>query len=395
MRLSMSGAMQTKQKNRCVYGFSKSYEPGDTTRAFYPIFWDDDGVPQLCVGVACGHSVHDWKALGKIATFIPTLSPLDSDYNPIQHDITYKFAKSVAPAIFAGQFKERENMINSKNWPSDEAKRMALKELEYDFDSKSNMKAVKPIISGYQMLILTEPLVCKVANGKVNADTQSTYIQKVSTDLYNKLTLLMNDPKYAPAPGSTYFEVEYVYPAGQDKTQAGRTVPSGLTKEFRLCNSDPDTFSKLSQYINGLTTDADVISAHFAKPVEESRIIQSLTNYTFMNSQYLDLLSPSSDSVKGILGVPDLIMELQLVNSISNEELAVALKEATEMNAAKEPVQNPNDVLSAMAASMTSEAPITDEQSAPTLSDLISNTNAIMDVDTLAMMELETVDLNV
>ena len=65
------------------------------------------------------------------------------------------------------------------------------------------------------------------------------------------------------------------------------------------------------------------------------------------------------------------------------------------MNAAKEPVQNPNDVLSAMAASMTSEAPITDEQSAPTLSDLISNTNAIMDVDTLAMMELEPVDLNV
>ena len=393
MRLSMNGAMQTKQKNQYVTNFSKSYEPGDTTRVFYPIYWDDDGEPQLSVGVRCGHSVNDYNALGLKTSFITSLCPLDEDYNPISYDVAYKFAKTVAPAIWAGQYKAEEDQINSKPWPSEAMKKEALKTLDAKYDTRNNMKAVKPIISKYQMIILIEPLVCKVINGRVNVDTAKNYVQKISSDLSNKLNILLHDPKYAPEPGSNYFEVEYVYAAGVDKTTSGRTLPSGLTAEFRIHNNDPEAFNKIKQQINNLTTDAEVIASHFAKPVEESRILQAFTNFAYMNSQYLDKLSASSEEIERITKEPEVIEDLCLVKCLSNKELVEALQAvvmpATEVT---KNVQNTNSILSDMAKGFsgadTVEAP-------PVLDDLLTNPNAVTDIDTLSGIDFAATDLNV
>ncbi len=390
MKLSLNGAMQTKQKNQFVTGFSKSYEPGDTTRVFYPIFWDENNEPQLCVGVRCGHSVNDYHGLGLKASFITTLSPLDEDYNPIVHDIAYKFAKSVAPAIWAGQYKAEEAVINSKQWPNEAMKKEALKALDAKYDTKSNMKAVKPIISKYQMLILAEPLVCKVTNGKVNTESARTYVQKVSGDLTNKLNILLHDKKYAPEPGADYFEVEYVYAAGVDKMQCGKTLPSGLTSEFRMHNNDPEGFAKIRSMINNLTTDSEVIASHFAKPVEESRILQAFTNYVYMNSQYLDNLSSDSEEVKRITEEPSMIEDLCLARCLSNKELAAALEAATGNGKAHEPAMN--DAQSIL-ASMESETPASDQP--PVLENLITNPNAVTNQNDLSAIDFGSADLNV
>ena len=382
MKLSMNGAMQTKQKNQFVMGFSKSYDPGDTTRVFYPIYWDENGEPRLCVGVRCGHSVNDYKALGLKASFIPTLSPLDEDYQPIDHDIAYRFARTVAPAIWAGQYKAEEAVINSKQWPSDSMKKEALKSLDEKFDTRSNLKAVKPVISKYQMLILTEPLVCKVVNGKVNIDSASTFVQKISSDLSNKLNILMHDAKYAPEPGSEYFEVEYVYPAGTDKTTSGKTLPSGLTPEFRMYNNDPEGFAKIKSRLNSLTTDAEVIASHFAKPIEESRIVQALTNFTFMNSQYIDNLSADSEEFERLTKEPDMVEELRLVNCISNDALTRALDEA--LHGGDRPMKNDaKGILESMGSS----------DSKPVLEDLIAKPDAVTDASILNGIDFAT-DVN-
>lgn len=353
MQLSARGAQRTKDESKKLQMYSKQWLPGDTLRTFYPIFWSN-GTPEIAVGAVWGHNVSDIKGLGLKTAFIPSTTQFDQDGNPIgQPDITYQFSQ-IARLFVNGMKAADEEVVARKNWPTESARKEALKTIEEKYDSKNNRNAVKPIIGKAMYYISTEVVSIKLVNGQPVPDSIAVSSAPLSSQTITRLYALLDDPKYAPAEGDTFFEVEWKYPAGPDKGDSGAAAtPAGLTPEYRLQTQFHDAYTQVASRFATVATNAESIVKRATRAVDPTKVRQALTQYTFIQSEYLDRVNEEDEET--LLKHVDLIKELDVTRALNNTELVKKIEAAiAEMAEKRADVSIPNitgDALSAAAAS--------------------------------------------
>lgn len=332
MQLSARGAQKTRNESRKLQMYSKQWLPGDTLRTFYPIFWSE-GKPELAVGAIWGHNVSDIKGLGLGTAFIPSTNEFDANANPIGlPDITYQFSL-IASAFVKGQKATEEEALNKKNWPTEAAHREALLTLETKYDTKNNMKAVKPIIGRVQYYISTEVISIKYANGVPDKNTIAVTSCPLSNQTIDRIYALMDDPKYAPQEGEDWFEVEWKYPTNPDKGKSAKdATPAGLTSEYRLSVQFPDAYATLLGMSSTVARDSESIQRRATRAVDPAKVRSALMNYSYMNSEYLDCAD--EETSEQLIKHADLIHDLDLTKVLTNSELIDKITHAVEtMNA--------------------------------------------------------------
>ena len=326
MELSARGAQKTRNESVKLPMFSKQWLPGDTLRVFYPIFWVD-GKPEIAVGAIWGHSVSDIKGLGLKTAFIPSTTQFDSNAQPIGvPDITYQFSQ-IAKLFVDGQKALEEAEIMKKNWPTEAMRKEALKTLEEKYDTKNNMKAVKPLIGKAQYYISTEVVSVKTTPTGIVDDSIIVSSAPLSNQTINRLYALLDDPKYAPTEGETFFEVEWKYPTDPDKAKAARgATPNGLTAEYRLQVTNPESYVKVSSFFAQVSKNAESITRRATRTVDPARVQQALTQYSFMNANYIDEIPEEDEEV--LLKHVQLVNELAITRGLSNAELITKINDA-------------------------------------------------------------------
>ena len=404
MRLSARGAQKTRDEAKKLQMYSKQWTPGDTLRVLYPIFWED-GRPEIAVGAIWGHNVSDIKGLDLKTAFIPSTTEFDQNGNPIgAPDITYQFSL-IAGAFVQGAKAAKEASIMRKNFPTEAARREALSKLDYEFDTKNNMQAVKPIIGRAQYFISTEVLSVKIVNEVPDKDTIVVSSAPLSSEKIQKIYTLMDDPKYAPAEGDEFFEVEWKYPVDTDKGKSAKAATAaGLTPEYRLANTNPTEWALMQNMFGAVSKDAETITRRATRAVDPVKVRQALTNWSFMHSEDLD--SVDDDSTELLVKHADLIKTLDLNRAITNEELHNRIEAAIRELEAAAPI-TPElgnvpiagvsaPVSSSMAGTDTGSLPggelpdLTQVTGAPTVQSLLNNPmNSGMSDD-----EMEAVDLS-
>ena len=324
MVLSARGAQKRKEDSKRLQMYSKQWLPGDTMRLFIPIF-QQDGVWEIAVGAVWGHKVNDFEGIGLKTTFIPSLTDFDENGDPIgAPDITYQFSR-IAPAFIRGQKALEEKKLQEKKWPTEAARKEALQKLEYQYDTKNNMKAYKPAIGSVTYYISTEVLCLKFTNGVPVNDTMVIASLPLSSQRIDQLYTILQDSKYAPMEGDKFLEVEWKYPANPDKGQSAKASnPAGLTSEYRLVTAFPDTYKQLSSMMSLVATESESIQRRATKKVDESKIRGALTQYAIMNSESIDASGDESEEM--LLRNAGLIHELKLDDAMSNVELVEKLK---------------------------------------------------------------------
>ena len=210
MRISARGCQKTRNDSKKLGMYSKQWSPGDTLRVFYPIYWED-GQPEIAVGALWGHNVSDIKGLGLKTAFIPSLTEFRDGVPVGKPDLTYQFSL-IAPVFVAGAKLQEEANILSKKFPTEAARKEALKTIEEKYDSKNNMSAVKPIIGRAQYYISTEVVSFKFNNGIYDKESIALSSAPLSGQTIDRLYAILNDPKYRPAEGEERLEVEWKYP---------------------------------------------------------------------------------------------------------------------------------------------------------------------------------------
>lgn len=334
MQLAARGAQRTRDESKKLSMYSKQWLPGDQLRVFYPIFWDDNGEPQIAVGAVWGHSVSDIKGLGLKTAFIPSTTEFDENAQPIGiPDVTYQFSQ-IAKVFVNGQKAIEEKQVMNKNWPSESLRKEALKTIEDKYDSKNNMKAVKPIVGRAQYYISTEVVSVKIANGAPVEESIALSSAPLSNTVIDALYMIMSDEKYAPQPGDTFLEVEWKYPVNAEKSQSAKDAkPAGLTAEYRFATQYADMYAKLESIFGQVAKDSETITRRATKSVDPNRVRQALTQYAFLNSEYLDVAVEEDEET--LLKHVDLVKELDLTRAISNEGLVQKITTAiAEMQAA-------------------------------------------------------------
>ena len=408
MRLSARGAQKTRNESKKLSMYSKQWAPGDTLRVLYPIYWEN-GRPELAVGAIWGHSVADIKGLGLKTAFIPSTNSFNKDGEPIgPADITYQFSM-IANAFVQGSKAIKEASIMNKNFPTEAARREALSKLDYEYDTKNNMQAVKPIIGRAQYYISTEVISVKIVNGIPDKETMAVTSAPLSNQTIDKLYSLLDDPKYTPMEGEEFFEVEWKYPVNADKGQSAKAATvSGLTPEYRLSTTNPTEWEMIKGMFPAVATEAETITRRATKTVDPVRVRQALTQWSFMNSESLD--AADDESVETLLKHADLIKELDLTRALNNAELQARIKEAIakldEMAAlsAQTPaedtfVPSPFNAQAPEVASETPDVPVMPDTSqlpdlsnitgAPTIQNLMNNENAVnMDESEMVSVDL-------
>lgn len=377
MQLSARGAQRTKDESKKLQMYSKQWLPGDTLRVFYPIYWEN-GKPEIAVGAVWGHNVSDIKKLGLKTAFIPSTTEFDENAMPIgQPDITYQFAQ-IARVFVNGMKAAEEEAVAKKNWPTEAARKDALKSIEEKYDAKNNTKAVKPIIGKAMYYITTEVVSIKVVNGQPVADSIAVSSAPLSSAVITKLYTILDDPKYAPEPGDTFVEVEWKYPAGTDKSESGRTAsPNGLTSEYHLQAQFPDAYAAVASRFPTVATNCETIVRRATRAVDPVKVRQALTQYTFLESEYLDNVSAEDEET--LLKHVDLIKELDATRALSNQELvekinnALAEMEAQRVDAAV-PTISSESMASAVQQAESKKAVETQSIPTPTVPDLSAPT---------------------
>ena len=228
MILTARGAQKTREESKKLSMYSKVWLPGDTVRVFYPVA-KIDGVWEIIVGAVWGHSVSDIKGLGLKTAFIPSLSQFDESGQLIGNpDITYRFS-NIAKAFVEGQKAKEEAAAMAKNWPTESARKEALKKIEDKFDAKNNMKAIKPIIGRIQYMVTTEVLAVKYANKAPQVDSAVVVSAPLSGQTIERLYAILNNPKYFDVDGDfAYLEIEWVYPTNSEKSKSAKDVKKPL-----------------------------------------------------------------------------------------------------------------------------------------------------------------------
>ena len=327
MQLSARGAQKTRNEAKKLNMYSKQWLPGDTLRVFYPIYWEN-GKPEIAVGAVWGHNVSDIKELGLKTAFIPSTTDFDENGQPVgQPDITYQFSQ-IARVFVNGQQKKEEAAIMQKPWPTESARKDALKQVEEKFDAKNNKKAVRPLIGRPQFYISTEVLSIKIANGIPNPETIALSSAPLSNQTINKIYGLMDDPKYAPAEGDEFFEVEWKYTAGAEKDEAGRTATcNGLTGEYRMLNQFPEAYNQVMGQKGMVARDAESIVRRATRTIDPVKVKQALTRYAFMKCEYLDLAVDEDEET--LLKHANVLKELDITRALTpGTELVAKIQQA-------------------------------------------------------------------
>lgn len=393
MQLAARGAQKTRNESKKLQMYSKQWLPGDQLRVFYPIFWQD-GRPEIAVGAIWGHNVSDIKELGLKTAFIPSTTDFDENAMPVgQPDITYQFSQ-IARVFVNGMHKLEEEAVQKKSWPTEAARKEALKAIEDKYDTKNNRNAVRPIIGRAQFYISTEVLSIKLVNGAPQIDSVALTSAPLSNQTINKLYDIMEDPKYAPEPGAEFLEVEWKYPAGSDKGESGRQAsPAGITAEFRLGAQFPDAYSSVMGQSAMVARDSESIVRRATRSIDPNKVKQALTRYSFMKSEYLDVAVEEDEET--LLKHADLIKDLDLVRALTpNTELVEKIEAAIrEMDAATPVVTPQTDVPDPLNNLSTPDVPVSTPETpnvatpevsvpdltvnpeAPSLSMLLNNAN--------------------
>lgn len=360
MQLSARGAQRTKDESKKLQMYSKQWLPGDTLRVFYPIYWED-GKPEIAVGAVWGHNVSDIKKLGLKTAFIPSTTQFDENAMPIgQPDITYQFSQ-IARVFVNGMKAAEEQVVAKKNWPTEAARKDALKSIEEKYDAKNNSKAVRPIIGKAMYYITTEVVSIKIVNGQPVQDSIAVSSAPLSSSVITKLYSILDDPKYAPEQGDTFVEIEWKYPAGTDKSECGRTASlNGLTGEYRLQTQFPDAYAAVASRFPTVATNCETIVRRATRAVDPAKVRQALTQYTFIESEYLDNVSDEDEET--LLKHVDLIKELDATRALSNQDLITKINNAlAEMEAQRVDAPVPNissdSLASAVQQASTQAAP--------------------------------------
>lgn len=324
MQMSARGAQKKRDESKKLPMYSKQWLPGDQLRVFYPIFWKD-GRPEIAVGAVWGHSVSDIKGLGLHTAFIPSTTEFDENRLPVgPADVTYQFSR-IARVFVNGQKRVEEQMVESKPWPTEAAKKDALKAIDEKYDTKNNPKAVRPIISPVQFYISTEVLSVKIANGAPIKDSLTLTSAPLSSAVITKLYGILDDPKYAPAEGAEFIEVEWKYPVDTDKGQSSRNAsPAGLTSEYRMENAYPEMYALAAQMFPSVAKDAETITRRATRSVDPAKVQGALMNYSIMNSEYLD--QAIDEDVEILCKNVAVIEHIGVLNSLKTQTLIDQLK---------------------------------------------------------------------
>lgn len=325
MLVSARGAQKTREDSKKLQMYSKQWLPGDSLRLFLPVFFHD-GIWDIAVGAIWGHKVNDFEGIGLKTTFIPSLTEFDENGDPVgPPDITYQFSR-IARVFIDGQHALEEEKLQNKKWPTEAARKEALQKLDYQYDTKNNMKAIKPAIGMASYYISTEVLCLKMVNDVPATDNIAVASFPMSSQRIDQLYAILQDIKYAPQEGEEFLEIEWKYPANPDKAASARAAnPSGLTSEYRLINKHPEAYKLVSGMFNLVSRDAESIVRRATKKIDEARIRGALTQYCIMNSEDIDACN--SDNEEVLVKNASLIHELRLDQAITNENLIAKLNE--------------------------------------------------------------------
>lgn len=350
MRISARGCQKTRNDSKKLGMYSKQWSPGDTLRVFYPIYWED-GQPEIAVGALWGHNVSDIKGLGLKTAFIPSLTEFRDGVPVGKPDLTYQFSL-IAPVFVAGAKLQEEANILSKKFPTEAARKEALKTIEEKYDSKNNMSAVKPIIGRAQYYISTEVVSFKFNNGIYDKESIALSSAPLSGQTIDRLYAIMNDPKYRPAEGDEWLEVEWKYPVNTEKSLSAKAAaPSGLTEEYRTPKQDPSFYQSVQSIMANAATDADSIVKRATRRVDPEAVRKALMSYVFFHSEDLDAVDDEGQDI--IAKHASLIHELDAESAFRNETLIGKIRDAlAENKSATGPAQEavPTPDLSAVAS---------------------------------------------
>ena len=350
MRLSATAALKTKEESKKLQNFSKQWLPGDTLRVLYPLFWDEETKePELLVGAVWGFQVNDIKAFGLKTAFIPSLNEFSEDGQPIgTPDVTYRFSL-IAPCFPEGQKADEEARIQAKNWPSEASRKEALKTLEVKYDTKNNMKAVKPVITRAKYLITTEALVIPVVGGVPVKGKEAVVSAPLSNLNIRRIDQIIKNPAYRPEYGTPFIEIEWAFPAATEKSDSSKAVtPTGLSETMRLEYTRPDDWAWIKNMIPLLADSSETISRRATRSIDEGKIRQAITQYVYLNSEFLDTLPEEAEET--LLRNVSLLDDLSLTKAVSSEALQTKIAEAL-ANVETTPVE------SATGNSFTAEVP--------------------------------------
>lgn len=326
MRLSAMGAQKTRDESKKLNMYSKQWLPGDVLRVYYPLFWED-GVPQIAVGAVWGFDVGDIQALGLKTAFIPATNEFDENKQPIGvPDITYQFSHIAPLFVHAMKARDEAEVVN-KPWPTEAGRKDALKAVEHKYDTKNNMKAIKPIIGKVKYYISTEVISIKLLNDTPVMDTLTITSAPLSGQNIQRLYTIMNDPKYKPAEGAKFLEVEWRYPIDPDKgTSAKKAAPAGVTHEYTIENTSPDAYKQIEGMFSMVATEAETITRRATRTVNPEKVRQALTQYCIMNSQFIDSIIEDDEEV--LIKNVGVVKELDIIPSLTNTELVEKIQEA-------------------------------------------------------------------
>lgn len=384
MRLGATSALKTKDSGKRLQNFSKTWVPGMTLRVFYPIYWDDEVMaPQLLVGAIYGHKVNDMQALGLKTTFIPSLCQIDENGDPIgEPDLTYQFSM-IAPLFIQGRKTKEVNACNRKPWPDENMHRSALADIEHKYDTKNNLKAVKPVIGKLDYLITTEAVVVPVVDGKPEVDKVQTVSQPLNGTKITTIDAILRDKKYGVTPEDTFIEVEYKFPVDTEKSTSGQKATlSGITPEYKLCNTYPDLFAQIKSRFPMIATDSDLITRRAVKMVDENRIKQAISTYSIMQSD--DFSELSDEYADKLCKSTELVHSLGLYQTLPEGTLKAKLAEALAkrtVNATVPESVNPTipDTSNAMGSIPVSPVtPVAPIPGVPDVSDILASADAAL-----------------
>jgi len=359
MRIGATKATQTRQANQRLTNFSGAWLPGNTLRVYYPIFFDEETQSmQLLVGAIYGYKVNDMKALGLKTIFIPSISQIDENAEPIgEPDIMYRFSK-IAPIFVNGRKAAEINAANQRNWPDENMHRHALQEIENKYDVANNMQAVKPVIGKLDYMITTEALVVPMVNGVPQPDAAKLVSQPLNNKKITALTTILNEARFEIGKDNAYMEVEWNFPADSSKaTSAQNATISGLTSEYRLEHQYPEQFAKIRPLLGGISDDSDVIVKRAVKYVDENKVKQALTIYSVTNST--DMLSLNDETIERLCKSADLVKTLGIYGTLPEGELKAKLADAlrqTEESTTMETPEMPKDTVPSAATPVAATA---------------------------------------
>lgn len=381
MRLSLGGALQSREATQKLRMFSKQWEPGSTLRAYYRTYVDEDtGTRQLLAGACWGHKVNDMQKLGLKTTFIPSLCDYDENGDPVgSPDILNRFSR-LAPLFIEGEKFHRIQEAERKTYPTEALRRENIKLIETDYDVKNNRKAIKAVISRPTLLITVEVLVVPFKDDKPTMDAMTVACQPLSNKAAKQLDAILRNKRYAPIDETGFLEVEWAFPMDTDKGNSGAAVvPVGLDEKYAFRTQFPDLYPQLTSAFNGVADDSEMVRRRATSGVSETAIKQAITNYSFMNSESIGYCMEQDDLSENVMKNVDLLKELDVARAVSNPVFTERYNQAL-AERVNDDLPVPEEIANPTASKP--ETPVQESQAgaAPTITDLLSRQSQDPDV---------------